>query len=293
MDYTIYLQFQKEHRIIKKKIDDDIKIKELFLDTFSDDKYFSDNLDNLDNLDKLYFIKDNVLVNSNDKAFDIVIVDKNNSPIKENIINIQCHIKTCGGGVLEDIIDPVIGFVLMVFDPIVKPIDAIGKAFIFLIKSIFWLFKFVIWFVWFLTWVFLDLLNPVNFIADFYNSIILITLTICRVPFELIVASFKICINIVGGWMQGFWGWDMSSLTKADKNSLYFKSFNRKAGQKIYYTQQNTIPFSIIIGTILCPPMGVFMDLGTSGWLNIIVCCLLTLLFYLPGLCYALLIIYS
>jgi uncharacterized membrane protein YqaE (UPF0057 family) len=121
----------------------------------------------------------------------------------------------------------------------------------------------------------------------------LITVTICKIPFELIMASFKICINIIGGWMQGFWGWDMSSLTKADKNSPYFKSFNRTAGQKIYYTQQNTVPFSIILGTILCPPMGVFMDMGTTGWLNIIICCLLTLLFYLPGLCYALLIIYS
>jgi len=39
--------------------------------------------------------------------------------------------------------------------------------------------------------------------------------------------------------------------------------------------------------------MGVFMDMGTSGWLNIIICALLTLCFYLPGLCYALLIIYS
>ena len=58
MDYTIYLEFQKEHRIIKKKFEDDIKIKELFLDTFNDDKYFSSNIDNLDNLDKLYFINE-------------------------------------------------------------------------------------------------------------------------------------------------------------------------------------------------------------------------------------------
>ena len=297
MDYTIYLEFQKEHRIIKKKFEDDIKIKELFLDTFNDDKYFSSNIDNLD---KLYFIKDNVLVNSNDTVFDKVIdkvtdivTDNNNSPIKENIINIQCHIKTRGGGIIDDIIDPILGIVLMVFDPIVSPIGAIGKAFLFFIKAIFWLLKFAIWFVAFVVWIFLDLLNPANLIGDFYNSIMLVTITICRVPFELIMASFKICINILGGWMQGFWGWDMSNLTKNDKNSNYFKSFNRTAGQKIYYTQQNTIPFSIILGTILCPPMGVFMDLGTSGWLNIVVCCLLTLLFYIPGLCYALLIIYS
>jgi uncharacterized membrane protein YqaE (UPF0057 family) len=93
--------------------------------------------------------------------------------------------------------------------------------------------------------------------------------------------------------MQGFWGWDMSGLNKNDKNSNYFKSYSRTKGQKTYLTNANTVPFSIILGTIICPPMGVFMDMGTSGWLNIIVCCLLTLLFYIPGLCYALLIIYS
>ena len=167
------------------------------------------------------------------------------------------------------------------------------RAFVELGKFILWLLKFILWFVRFMIWFFTDFLNPANLIGDFYNSVVLITLTLCSIPVQLVISSFTICINMIGGWMQGFWGWDMSSLTKEDKNSVYFKSYNRTAGQKIYYTQQNTVPFSIILGTILCPPMGVFMDLGTSGWLNIIVCCLLTLLFYLPGLCYALLIIYS
>jgi len=35
------------------------------------------------------------------------------------------------------------------------------------------------------------------------------------------------------------------------------------------------------------------MDMGLTGWLNILICILLTLLFYIPGLVYALLIIYS
>ena len=178
------------------------------------------------------------------------------------------------------------------FDIFTSIID-IGKFFIKLGDFVIWFGKFILWFVQFIWWFFVDFLNPANFVNDFFKSIMVITITICKLPLELIMASFKICINIIGGWMQGFWGWDMSSLTKADKNSPYFKSFNRTAGQKIYYTQQNTVPFSIILGTILCPPMGVFMDMGTTGWLNIIICALLTLLFYLPGLCYALLIIYS
>ena len=194
---------------------------------------------------------------------------------------------------MDGILDLIFMVIDLIISPILKPFDAIFKVVIFIIKAVFWFLKFIIWWIQVVFWILFDFLNPVNFIEDFFGSLMLVTVTICRLPLELILASFKIVINIVGGWMQGFWGWDMSSLTKADKNSNYFKSFDRTAGQKIYYTQQNTVPFSIILGTILCPPIGVFMDLGTTGWLNIIVCALLTLLFYLPGLCYALLIIYS
>jgi uncharacterized membrane protein YqaE (UPF0057 family) len=278
MDYTIYLQFQKEHKIITKHYNDPIKIKDLFLETFNTNT----------NLDHLYFIKDKTLINSNDRVINDLDNQKN-LLLKEKLINIECYTKIQGGGIGDDILDGL----LYVFKPIVNAILAIGEAFMFLIKAIFWLLKFGVWFVAFTFWIFLDLLNPKNLITDFYNSVVLITITLCTIPIQLVISSFTVCINIIGGWMQGFWGWDMSSLTKEDKNSVYFKSYNRTAGQKIYYTQQNTVPFSIILGTILCPPMGVFMDLGTSGWLNIIVCCLLTLLFYLPGLCYALLIIYS
>ena len=145
----------------------------------------------------LYFIKDNVLVNSNDTVFDKVIdkvtdivTDNNNSPIKENIINIQCHIKTRGGGIIDDIIDPILGIVLMVFDPIVNPIGAIGKGFLFLIKVIFWILKFLIWFAAFAVWVFLDLLNPINLIRDFSNSVMLITITICSIPIKYIFIRY-------------------------------------------------------------------------------------------------------
>jgi uncharacterized membrane protein YqaE (UPF0057 family) len=230
--------------------------------------------DNYLNIYKNYFILYNNRLISNEILIETLFYDKK---YKTNIINIELIEKQKGGGFLD------------IFQSIID----IGKFFIKLGDFVVWFGKFILWVVKFFWWFFVDFLNPVNFVTDFFKSIMLITVTICKIPFELIMASFKICINIIGGWMQGFWGWDMSSLTKADKNSPYFKSFNRTAGQKIYYTQQNTVPFSIILGTILCPPMGVFMDMGTTGWLNIIICCLLTLLFYLPGLCYALLIIYS
>ena len=73
----------------------------------------------------------------------------------------------------------------------------------------------------------------------------------------------------------------------------YFRKINRSKGKKCYLTNTNTVPFSVILGTILCPPIGVFMDMGITGWLNILICILLTLLFYIPGLVYALLVIYA
>ena len=100
-------------------------------------------------------------------------------------------------------------------------------------------------------------------------------------------------VNLMGTWMQGFWGWDQSGLTKKDRESNYFQKLNKNKGKKCYLTNSNTVPFSVVLGTRVCPPRGVFMDMGLTGWLNIIVCILLTLLFYIPGLVYALLVIYA
>ena len=160
-------------------------------------------------------------------------------------------------------------------------------------KFIEWILKFILWFIQFLMWVITDLLNPLKLATEFFKSLMVIIIAILRLPFDLFIGFFAMVINSIGGWMQGFWGWDQSGLNKADKNSNYFRGRDRVKGTKYYLTNSNTVPFSIILGTLLCPPMGVFMDMGTSGWLNIIVCCLLTLIFYVPGLVYALLIIYS
>lgn len=191
------------------------------------------------------------------------------------------------------IIGPVLDLVLMVFDPIIGPVMAIVDIFILLIKIFIWLHEFIIWLVFFVGWVFIDLLNPINFIADFVNAFTLVIYTFFSSIFEILMALLAFSTNFVGGWMQGIWGWDQSGLTKKDRDSNYFKNIDRNKGKKCYLTQSNTVPFSIILGTILCPPIGVFMELGLTGWLNILICCMLTLFFYLPGLVYALLIVYS
>ena len=43
--------------------------------------------------------------------------------------------------------------------------------------------------------------------------------------------------------------------------------------------------------TFTCPPAGVFMAYGFRGWLQILICCIGSLLYYFPGLTYALIVI--
>ena len=187
-------------------------------------------------------------------------------------------------------LDPVID---LIFKPIIAPFGAIGDVFLFIIQFIFWIIYFIIWFVFFIIWVFSDLLNPAKLITDFWASIILIVATLFSTVMNLIMGIGALLTNSIGSWITGVWGWDQSNITKNDANSNYFQKFNTKKSKKCYLTNDNKVPFSIILGTILCPPIGVFMDLGITGWFNIFVCALLTLLFYLPGLFYALLVIYS
>jgi uncharacterized membrane protein YqaE (UPF0057 family) len=167
----------------------------------------------------------------------------------------------------------------------------IGKVFLTLLDFIMWFIKFVIWFCMFIIWILKFIFYDLPF--DFYNSLLVIIVTVFTFPKDIIAAIMAFSVNTIGGWMQGFWGWDQSSLTYNDQNSNYFQRLNLSKGKKCYITNTNTVPFSIILGTIICPPLGVFMDLGISGWFNILICILLTLCFYIPGLLYALFVIYS
>ena len=294
--YIIICNFKYNNIILQKKIynnEFNTTLDKLYKQLFEDYKNVKCN-----NIHS-FFICNNKLCNKNTTFFDIVNdiynvicktkCNERNEPAK--IYNIECFTNLSGGG--DDILDMIMMPITMILDPIIGPILSIGKVFIFLLQLIVWFAKFILWFVFFVIWIFSDLLNPVKIISDFWNSMLLIIITIISTIFNTLMALIAFIINGLSGWMQGFWGWDQSNLTKNDINSNYFKSINRKKGKKCYLTNTNTVPFSILLGTILCPPIGVFMNLGITGWFNILICILLTLLFYIPGLFYALLIIYA
>jgi uncharacterized membrane protein YqaE (UPF0057 family) len=179
------------------------------------------------------------------------------------------------------------------FEPIMTPIMAIGDFFILLYKIIKFLGLFLFWSIFFIKWLLTDLLNPAHFVMDFVESVKLIIVALFSSVLNILLAFLALSVDTVGSFTQSLWGWDQSTLSQDDRESNYFKNVNKNNNKKCYLTNTNTVPFSIILGTVLCPPIGVFMDLGITGWFNILICILLTFLFYIPGLIYALIIIYS
>ena len=64
-------------------------------------------------------------------------------------------------------------------------------------------------------------------------------------------------------------------------------NFGLKSGKKYCF---NLLTFRMLI-TFLCPPMGVFMAYGLRGFVQIAICAILSLLLYIPGLVYGLVVI--
>jgi uncharacterized membrane protein YqaE (UPF0057 family) len=216
-----------------------------------------------------------ILVNNNHIVHKTIYIDDIFNKLKVDKITIEIIPRLKGGGLVD------------MFMSIIQ----IGKVFLILGDFIIWLIKFIAWFIFFLGWLFKFLF--VDLITDFYNSLLVIIISIFKLPFDLLAGLVAWGINSIGGWMTSIFGWDQSGLTKNDKNSNYFRSIDRLKGKKCYLTNNNTVPFSILLGTIICPPLGVFMDLGITGWFNILITIILTLMYYVPGLFYALLVIYS
>ena len=174
-----------------------------------------------------------------------------------------------------------------VFESFKNVIISIGKFIIYFGKLFVWFFKVI-------GWIFTELLNIPNFITDFVKAFMSLIYAIFSTVTNLIYITFETGVNGIGSLVvSSFWGWDQSNLSKDDKKSKYFKDIKDCKNKKCYLNQDNTVPFSVLLGTILCPPLGVFMEYGATGWFNILICAVLTLFFYFPGLFYALLIIYN
>jgi uncharacterized membrane protein YqaE (UPF0057 family) len=190
-----------------------------------------------------------------------------------SIIKIYCPLHG-GGNIISDIINCVMN---------------IGKFFVILIQMIEWLGKMIAW-VFKTIGVLMHILNPANVFGDIANTAMLIANAVVLAPIQAVFAFIKmICNKIFGNIFGIFWGWD-STRTADDVGAAYFKE---PETHKKCYTHSGNIPFSILLATVFCPPIGVFMEYGITGWFHILLATGLTCIYYFPGLLYALLIIYT
>lgn len=158
------------------------------------------------------------------------------------------------------------------FSGVLGLITKIDKIILWVLKMILWIFKFI-------TFMIFEVLNPAIIIRDIVEESF-------NIPQELIYA-FKnlvknvgklITNNILGPMFNNIFGWDS---TKDDKN------------KDCYEPKKGEVSVTLILSTILLPPLGVFMKFGLRKWNDILITGALTMIFYFPGLIFALLKIFT
>lgn len=177
---------------------------------------------------------------------------------------------------------------------LIVAIGSIGELFILAFKGVTYLVELFIWGVKVLVWVLKELANPKMLIDEFGTTMTTLIFSLVYGPFQILYYLFQNSVNMFDRTVfNGFWGWDKRPYDKIDGDEAkYFDENNACNGKKCYAKPDGKIPFNVIIGTIVCPPLGVFMEYGLTGWINIIICILLSLCFYFPGLIYALICLY-
>jgi uncharacterized membrane protein YqaE (UPF0057 family) len=225
------------------------------------------------------------------------------------IIEIQPRIK--GGNPIKAIFKVILGGIMSIFKPIVKPLAGIANAFLMLVKGVLYIIMLLQWFLKFCAWFFTEVLPSIP--ADIFGMVRFISFILIDSIVGTIGYYFKKIFNSAGSTVVGaaLSGWD-NNPDESPGKPIPAKNQNNKAskfgdtetpsessttveectGRKCYKTEAGTVPWTVILATVLFPPSGVFMELGLHGWIQILVCLLLTFMFYFPGLIYALIILY-
>ena len=200
------------------------------------------------------------------------------------------------GGIFSRILRGIKSFFdKILFNPILYPIRAVLR----LIELVFWkipmyLIKLFIWGVKFISWFLLEVCSPSKLVNDFGTVLTTLVFSIVFAVFDVMKYFIKKIVNMFGPTIfNGFWGWDQVQNSEFDRTeAAYFDPKHNRFNYKNYRTDENKIPMSIIIGTVIFPPLGVFMEYGLSGWIQILISGMLTLLFYFPGLVFSLMCLY-
>lgn len=221
--------------------------------------------------DMATFYKGHVYMSHNGKPLIPGMITKELFTNKINHIEWFTRVK---GGFITDVIKFVVGLARMA---------------LFIPKFLIWLGGLVVWII---RATFFLIVTAVNYLQkDGITGLVkFLTFEIIMAPITLIMTGMRTFFNWIGrNTVQALWGADNVPEPGEPSDKMLTSC---SAGQKCYKTAEGTIPFSVIIATILCPPVGVFMEYGLTGWFNVLITALLTLVFYFPGLIYALILLY-
>ena len=219
-------------------------------------------------------------------------IQLNNAILSTNPHNISLQPRLRGGGLFGKIFKKIIKFIFKIFSPLIAPLRGIAYALSMILKAFIYISMLALWFLKFIVW----------FFTDFLFSIPLDIATLIKrltyILFDTITSGIYLVTKNLGNKVGNMT--ISAALTGADnvpdqsKNEAEEAQFFKENASKLKYyrTSDGNVPFSVIIATILCPPIGVFMEYGLTGWVNILICVLLTLVFYFPGLIYALILLY-
>lgn len=249
------------------------------------------------------FIKRKWGLNSADYYLDLQIhSDKQGSTVAEIRPRIRGgSIKSAFTAFLKATIDAF----TYIFKPIAKPLVGIANAFLMLVKAIVYIIMLFGWFLKFMAWIFTEVLPSIP--TDIFGMIRFLSAMLIDGVFGTIGYYFRKIFNAAGSTVIGvaLSGWDNNPETdntprQAKQSAVEFEDSKQQQttdtndcrGRKCYRTEDGTVPWTVILATVLFPPAGVFMELGLHGWIQILVCLLLTFMFYFPGLIYALILLY-
>lgn len=187
------------------------------------------------------------------------------------------------------------------FRAIENGINTIANTFEALTRGLVTFLKGFAWFAYLIAWFFTDFLNINLLFNDFIGGVVRLTRIIIIGVTDIFFGIIRYLVNTLFGPMFGsIWGWDQDNYNLEDtgsndknSNGLVEHKCGNDNTRKCFRTKEGKLPFTVIIATIFMPPLGLFMEFGISYWVNIIICIMLTMLYYLPGLIYALLMIFN
>jgi uncharacterized membrane protein YqaE (UPF0057 family) len=233
-----------------------------------------------------------------------------NREITNNFIVVEIQPRFRGGSVksmLASFFRGIINAFMAIFKPIIKPLIGIANAFLMLVKGIVYVIMLLTWFIKFLAWIFTEILPSIP--TDIFGLVRFLAAMLIDAVVGTFMYYFRKLFNSAGSTVIGtaLSGWDNNPETddtpnnsakqtasefEDSKTNSDTENQSKCEGRKCYRTEAGTVPWTVILATVLFPPAGVFMELGLHGWLQILVCLLLTFMFYFPGLIYALILLY-